>query len=71
MIYQPIDLLKCASNLRVLDIRDCKKITNRIIETVIEETRNRKNNIVLVVRIEGTNIISDEVIENSPFLRLI
>ena len=65
-----ISLLKCARNLWILDIRDCKKITNRVIETAIEETKKRTNNIVLEIQIEGTSIIPDGIKEESPFLRL-
>ena len=65
-----ISLLKCARNLKFLDIRDCKKITNRIILTAIEETRKRTNNVVLEIQIGGTNIRTAEIKEKSPFLHL-
>ena len=55
-----ISLLKCATNLRMLDIRLCKKISYRVIDTAIEVTRKRRNNIVLEIQIECSKIKPDE-----------
>ena len=69
-----ISLLKCASSLQILNVRDCKKITNSIIYTAIDETRKRTNNIVLEIFTDGTkirpNIISSKIQEMTALLRL-
>ena len=65
-----ICFLKCARNLKFLNLKDCNKITNKVIETAIEETRKRTNNIVLEIQVEGTNIKPDETKEKSELLRL-
>ena len=34
-----INLLKCATDLRILDIYDCKKTANSVINTAIQVTK--------------------------------
>ena len=65
-----IILLKCARNLEKMDIRNCKKITNRVMLIAIEETRKRTNNILLKISIAGTKIKIDEIKEKSRLLCL-
>ena len=65
-----IILLKCARNLEKLDIRHCKKITDRVILIAIEESRKRTNNILLKILIAGTKIKTDEIKEKSRLLYL-
>ena len=65
-----ISLLKCATNLQMLDLRLCKKITNRIVDTAIEVTRKRTNNILLEISTAGTKIKVVEIKEKLPLLIL-
>ena len=65
-----ISLLRSASNLELLEVRRCLKVTNSIINVAIEETKNRKNNLVLRVLVRGTKIQISEIKEKSGFLHL-
>ena len=66
-----IKLLYCAKYLELLDIRHCKKITNSVLNFAIEETKKRRNNIVLKMKIFHTRINVAEISEKSPLLHLI
>ena len=63
-------LLRCAANLRILNIRGCKKITNEIIDLAIELTRKRINNILLKIQVKSTKIKTAKIEEESHLLHL-
>ena len=63
-----ISLLKCASNLELLDVIRCRKITNSTINFAIKVTKSRRNNVVLKIKIIGCSVNIDEIAETSPFL---
>ena len=65
-----VKLLKCASNLELLDIRKCPKITNSVIDVAVEVTKQRTNNISLLVYVGGTKINIDEVVEIPQLLKV-
>ena len=44
-----IRMLKCASQLAYLDIRECDQVTSAVIKVAIEETKMRTNNTVLTI----------------------
>ena len=68
--YGLIRLLKCAPNLELLDIRNCENVTNSVIDVAIKETEKRTNNIVLEIRINGTEInINESYVYMTPLMQ--
>ena len=65
-----IRFLRCASNLELLDIRKCSKITNSVINAAIEVTKNRINNLLLEICVSGELANIDEVEGTSPLMYL-
>ena len=65
-----IILLRCATNLEVLNIKGCPKITKSVINVAIQVTKLRTNNIVLELHIDGKNVDTDEIKKQSPILHL-
>ena len=65
-----INLLKCATNLEKLDIGHCEKITDCVIDSAIEVTKKRTNNIVLEVIIYDVDINYEKMKTTSPLLHL-
>ena len=65
-----ISLLRCADNLELLDIENCEKITNRVIDVAIEVTKKRTNNILLQINIYNTAVDIYEIKEHSTLLYL-
>ena len=50
-----IRFLRTATSLEYLDIRECLKITNDTINAAVELIQNRKNNVILEVRMHRLN----------------
>ena len=65
-----IDLLRCATSLEILDIYNCKKITNSVIDVAIQVTKVRTNNVVLEINIGFKKVNTDEIKEMSPLLHI-
>ena len=65
-----INLLKCTSDLQVLDVRKCSRITNSVVDVAIQVTKLRTNNVLLDLHVNGTSINIDKIKENSPLLHL-
>ena len=65
-----ISLLKCASNLELLIINNCFKVTNSVVNVAVEVTNNRSNNMILELHISETNVNINEIKQKSPFLYL-
>ena len=66
-----ISLLRFASNLQVIDLQNCDEITNSLVNAAIEETKKRKNNLLLEICIGGTSIDIEKIEETSSLLHLI
>ena len=45
-----ISLLKCALNLKLLNLRFCNYIHKSVLDAAVEVTKNRKNNVKLEIR---------------------
>ena len=65
-----IKILKCATNLELLDIYHCKKIADAVINVAVNETKTRVK-YVLDIYIEGTSITLQHVRDSSRFLHII
>ena len=65
-----MSLLRCTNNLELLDIQCCFNITNSLIDFAIAVTKNRKNNVVLIIYMRDTSINFGKIEENSPLLYL-
>ena len=63
-------LFKCADSIKYLDIRNCPKITNSVINVAIEITKKRVNNNLLKILIKGSSINVDKIRDKSPLLHL-
>ena len=63
-----IDLLRCASNLELLNIQCCETITNSVMDVAIEVTKRRSNNVVLKMIFYNTSISYDKITDISPLL---
>ena len=63
-----IKQLRCSCILELLLIDNCRKITTAVLNIAIEETKKRKNNIVLEMHSGNTSINVDEIGEKLPSL---
>ena len=66
-----ISLLKYANDLNILDIYNCEKITNYLVNYAIKVTKIRLNKVMLNIGIVSTKINIYEIEEISPLLRLL
>lgn len=65
-------LIKTCNLIEVLDLSFCSQITNTLVECAVNATKNRTNNIVLSLHLDGTSVDPDELHNDfsSPLLEM-
>ena len=66
-----IQLLSAASSLELLDLTNCRYITQHLVEYAIKKTKKRTNGITLKMYVGGTNVQVNQIMDESPRLHLV
>lgn len=63
-------LVESCESIEMMDLSFCFQITNSFVDAAINATKNRTNNIILNLHLDGTSVDSNKINEKSPLLRM-